>query len=924
MLSQDILAVERSTYINAASDNQFFSTGFTLPRGYKLPSGDTAWTTLSSARGLWVSDDLDKNGKPELIITDYSYTGRVHVFESAGNDSLQWVWSSPRLDLLGGYGPGGISTPRAVRTGDLDGDGKGEIVFPREGFGVLIFEWDGVVGSHKFGTKPSGIATTNVNPSGGIGMRFEQFEVTDIDNDAYDELIIPSNIAGTATDDVFILHAVGNWDFEEPGFSSIEIEWSTGFKLASLGGPSPYSVTTADLNGDGKREIVAHTWNMGNYFVIRVLGPDSYSLPSSYYHQTTPDDKVALFGGTVGDLDNDGNDEVYYAWYNLSLPASTGSISVVNYDKTDSLIVAGPGHTKFIASGQSTEYLMKPIIADLNNNGKKEIVTGWMYPYNIVAYEYQGGPIDDSLSYTKYIAYSGSIFGASSLEIRDSLGIKKDTIVKAGGEFMTKPFPPMDFDGDGRQEIITTLQGATDPISTILSHYTVEGSVIVDSGKLIPNPSPFMVRSLELNKKLEPVIHNVIFRADMNRLIKQGFDPINDSLQVSGSFNGWQTAVLLSPGEGNIFSGMVMINDIAGKTMEYKFHALPKGKFSHDGQEYGPNRKFTFGQMDQTLPLIDPFINVLGEITFPTPKIEFIRDVLDDNGKQVSVSWSVPVPPASNGVQKFGVWRKDDIWTFVGQSLVLDDTVYASIVPVIYDSTKTHGMFYSTFRISAHGTASELFSISAPDSGYSVDNRRPMVPSGLIASYAVINGTKAVMLWWNDVADNDLHFYQIYRDTIPNFTIGIGNILENVADSTFRDVTVNEKTRYYYKVIAVDYSGNISFPSTEISVMTTSVEVGREIPTSYSLSQNFPNPFNPSTTISYRVPEESDVTLIVYDALGRIARLILNARVQPGEYSQEWHAGDLASGMYIYRMTAIPRSGSNSTFTQVKKLMLMK
>jgi hypothetical protein len=107
---------------------------------------------------------------------------------------------------------------------------------------------------------------------------------------------------------------------------------------------------------------------------------------------------------------------------------------------------------------------------------------------------------------------------------------------------------------------------------------------------------------------------------------------------------------------------------------------------------------------------------------------------------------------------------------------------------------------------------------------------------------------------------------------------------------------------------------------------TTDVEeenIETEIPNKYELSQNYPNPFNPSTTINYSIPvvnahtSTANVTLKVYDILGREVAVLINKEQAPGNYSVKFDASNLTSGLYFYRLTA-------GKFTSVKKMMLLK
>lgn len=99
-----------------------------------------------------------------------------------------------------------------------------------------------------------------------------------------------------------------------------------------------------------------------------------------------------------------------------------------------------------------------------------------------------------------------------------------------------------------------------------------------------------------------------------------------------------------------------------------------------------------------------------------------------------------------------------------------------------------------------------------------------------------------------------------------------------------------------------------------------------ERPIVYDLKQNFPNPFNPSTTIRFLVPEDAIVTLKVYNVSGKeVANLVNNSTYLPGFYDVNFNTSvfNLPSGPYFYKMTASPVSGGNA-FTQVKKMILIK
>src|SRR5690606_39963182 len=102
-------------------------------------------------------------------------------------------------------------------------------------------------------------------------------------------------------------------------------------------------------------------------------------------------------------------------------------------------------------------------------------------------------------------------------------------------------------------------------------------------------------------------------------------------------------------------------------------------------------------------------------------------------------------------------------------------------------------------------------------------------------------------------------------------------------------------------------------------VITSGIQnISSEIPNGFSLKQNFPNPFNPSTSIQFNIPKASLVTLKVYDITGKeVATLVSNENLAAGTFQYDFAAKSLASGMYFYTLTA-------GDYKETKKMVLMK
>jgi exopolysaccharide biosynthesis protein len=136
------------------------------------------------------------------------------------------------------------------------------------------------------------------------------------------------------------------------------------------------------------------------------------------------------------------------------------------------------------------------------------------------------------------------------------------------------------------------------------------------------------------------------------------------------------------------------------------------------------------------------------------------------------------------------------------------------------------------------------------------------------------------------------------------------------ANITRLEILLQSKNRIGGKV----YSGTIwfdnfraTYPST-----STSVESKTETPQDYRLAQNYPNPFNPSTVIEFAIPEnDQNVSLKVFDLLGREVASLINSRMSAGVYKVVWNAANNTSGVYFYRLQC-------GSYVETKKMMLVR
>ena len=323
--------------------------------------------------------------------------------------------------------------------------------------------------------------------------------------------------------------------------------------------------------------------------------------------------------------------------------------------------------------------------------------------------------------------------------------------------------------------------------------------------------------------------------------------------------------------------------------------------------------------------------------------ITSIKDIPSDQGGKVRISWNkiyLDTVGANPQITSYGVWRKippgnyapmkkvapfrvvndtlGTMYDFLGSVSAVQSPSYNFVASTLYDSSDL-GVNSETFLVTAHTADPNVYYISDPDTGYSVDNLAPLPPRNLEGTIS----SGMTTLHWNPNSEPDLRQYVIYQKTSlgqPDSLVG------TTQDTEF--VYANATSGLYYDVHAQDIHGNLSKPS-EVQVPTGVNNGNKYQPISFALNQNYPNPFNPTTSISFSLLKESRVTIKVYNILGDgVTSLVGGSKFQPGVFQISWNGTNftgtqVSSGMYFYRIIATPSDGSNP-FIETKKMLLLK
>ncbi|MCH8033064.1 MAG: T9SS type A sorting domain-containing protein [Bacteroidetes bacterium] len=177
-----------------------------------------------------------------------------------------------------------------------------------------------------------------------------------------------------------------------------------------------------------------------------------------------------------------------------------------------------------------------------------------------------------------------------------------------------------------------------------------------------------------------------------------------------------------------------------------------------------------------------------------------------------------------------------------------------------------------------------------------------------------------VYLNWSTATEVNNYGFEVERKNPPlnplqggdfervGFVEGHGNS-NSQKEYNFIDSEINPAGIYSYRLKQIDNDGAYEF--------SNQIEVNFNVPIKFELSQNYPNPFNPSTTMSFNLPKSGVVTLKVYNLMGEEIKTLVEGYKEAGIYTVNFNAKELASGMYLYRL-------STNGFTETKKLLLMK
>jgi hypothetical protein len=381
--------------------------------------------------------DTDEDGFGEFLCAYTDLTENyLLMYEATGDNTydLVWYWKFPVP----------ANTFAGIAVGDIDNNGKVDIVVTMPSQTILepnpprlwVFEWNGVVGENKYGnyTGEEFVPTNSWNFGVEDNIDFRPYSLTieDIDNDGMNELIAGIR-QGSRGREVIVASVAG----ELSGFGAWQIEYN----LQGLTGGSLYSVTTGDLDNDGNKEIYAFIWNFFGLYIIECTGPDQYELVNSLetVFQSTGIDYGGVDAIRVADVNGDGVNEMY-----IAATEADNSIFMIT-DVTDVSAITADDIKKLMTIPVKAGGKLRSLyIADPDKDGNLDLMIGGETNGQVFDLEYKGeGDPADSASWNLYIAFD--MFEYSGIAPEDSPTISPRIFYG---------HPASDMDGDGLDEYV--------------------------------------------------------------------------------------------------------------------------------------------------------------------------------------------------------------------------------------------------------------------------------------------------------------------------------------------------------------------------------------------------------------------------------------------------------------------------------------
>ncbi len=340
-------------------------------------------------------------------------------------------------------------------------------------------------------------------------------------------------------------------------------------------------------------------------------------------------------------------------------------------------------------------------------------------------------------------------------------------------------------------------------------------------------------------------------------------------------------------------------------------------------------------------------VDVYGYLGNMAPQIAKVKDVINDQGGKVTVSWSpscLDVYPNTT-IKSYYIFRgvnevmgmknikapgdflkeissgKDPgslllktprsaqgvdsyYWEYIDSVRALRLPGYSYTMPTVSDSGP-QGTAMCYVMVMARTSDELTYWFSTADSGYSVDNLPPITPQNA-ALLPMVNGS--INIHWNpDKTDPDVGHFSVYRSTSSGFPLNNGTRLQTTVDTTVTDSSAEVGQQYYYRVTAVDIHGNESQPTAELHTAALSVQLASMTATTLATGVQIEwTTVSETNSLGFYVERRVQNT----GAYATVSNLIPGAGTTLQQHHYQWTDTKVTDGNYNYRLRLVDLSGT--------------
>ncbi len=910
--------------------------------------------------------DVNGDGFDDIIVGAHGvsisgYDGKAYIY--FGGNTMDNV---PDVTLFGQHNYPEYENDRfaasVASAGDFNGDGYDDVIVGSSDYENNDISWKSLGGAHLYYGGRNMDATRDllfVGKNNHDKFGCSVASAGDVNNDTYSDIIIGAKGANKAY--VFLGGATPDTS------ADLVVTDDDNSNHAAFG----ESVSSArDVNGDNYDDVIVGNSHMTNAYIfyggstLDSLVDVTLSYPGGYFGSSV---------STVGDVNNDGFDDVIVGDSYFNTHTGRAYIYLGGTPMNNVMDYVFIGDTTYNYFSESVAYA-----GDVNNDGYDDVIIGaWdNNDQTGASYIFYGSSSMDNTADVKSIGEGDyNYFGYSIASAGDVNGDNyPDIIVSAPNYEFGRGRAYIYFGGD-------TIDSSADLILTGLTETCHLGRSVSTAGDVNNDGYDDVIISahgmeaalIYYGGSTMDTTYDVKLRSSS----PVGF---GWSVSTAGDVNGdnYDDVIVgtysYSSGYANIYFGGSSMDYVAdlhltdatgkyfGKAVSYAGDVNNDGYSDVivSGDEYGSNsnygKVFVYlggSSMDATADV--SLTGFTGDDAFGRA-ISEAGDVNGDNyddiivgayeGEKAYVYYGGNPMNTTADVTLVAENSGDDFGRVVSEAGDINNDGYADIIvvassyyidgnhPSVYKAYVYHGgssmdttpeytfldttLYDEHARLSATGAGDfngdgyddyMLGNYTHPANGKVFvfsDNSAPL-PVGL-TSFTATTQSNGVILNWQTATEVNNYGFEIEAAndndafTKVGFVSGHGN--SNSPNSYSFTATDGAK---YYRLKQIDIDGGFEY--------SDAVEVETEL--SYKLSQNFPNPFNPSTIIEYSIPNSTNVRLSVYNSLGQKVATLLNKKQRAGKHEVQFDASNLSSGIYFYKL----QSGK---FVSTKKMILLR